>query len=384
MLELTVAFSLVAVFYAYAGYPLLLLLLRRVRPRQRALPAPASATVIIACRNEAASIERKLENTLQLRPPASDGNVQIIVASDASDDGTDALVQQFSERGVQLVRLAQRGGKEQAQAAALEHACGDFVLFTDAKTRLDADCLERLAGYFVDASIGAVSTEDRIEDAAVNGSGEGFYVRYEMWLRRLESDFDSVVGLSGSGFAIRRELCTGLRPDVPSDFALLLSVRRHGLRGVLAPDVFCYYKSVATAEQEFHRKVRTALRGIATLMSCREVLNPLRFGAFSWQVASHKLMRWLVPLFLVIATLGVPVLAVGSPFFAVALIVELVCYGLALLGFVVRSLRHKTAVKVPLFFIVVNAAIAVAWVRYLSGARQVTWNPSERPADLAS
>jgi hypothetical protein len=136
-----------------------------------------------------------------------------------------------------------------------------------------------------------------------------------MWLRALESEFRSVVGLSGSCFAVRRHLCHTMRADIPSDFSLLLEAQQRGLRGVSAPDVLCWYRAVKSEEEEFQRKVRTVLRGITALMVCSSVMDPRRYGSFAWQVASHKLMRWLVPWFMLIATFGSLILADDSLLF---------------------------------------------------------------------
>jgi hypothetical protein len=138
---------------------------------------------------------------------------------------------------------------------------------------LGVDAIERFAAYFEDPMVGAVSSVDKVISSSGQGSGEGMYVRYEMWLRALESRFLSLVGVSGSCFAVRREICADLRSDIPSDFALLLASRRRGLIGVNAPDVVATYESVADEKAEFGRKVRTVLRGLTTLFACYEVLT---------------------------------------------------------------------------------------------------------------
>ena len=378
--------GLIGSFYAYLGYPLVLWCLLRLkgeRPVVRASvgrPLP-QLSVIIAARNEEAGIAAKIEQTLALRygdRSAEDAGVQILIASDCSDARTDEIDRVYTERGVELSRPAERGGKERAQRHAVAQAKGDLVLFTDAKIRLNEDALTNFTRYFEDPSVGAVSSVDVVENSDEGASGEGFYVRYEMWLRRLESRFDSLVGLSGSCFGVTREIAEALREDVPSDFALLLEARRRGLRGVHGEDVVGHYKSVTSEQAEFSRKVRTVLRGMSTLFVCREVLNPAVYGAFAWQVASHKLCRWLVPWWLLGVAIGLTVLATTS-----------LCYGLLWLGMISflwlalkayrqPELQQQTLYKVPLFFLVVNAGIAVAWWRFLTGARTVAWDPSAK------
>ncbi|MCC6953158.1 MAG: glycosyltransferase, partial [Deltaproteobacteria bacterium] len=376
-------FGLFGSFYAYFGYPLVLRFLlsqgKRVTPPGATAGLPDGVSIVIAARNEERVIREKIRKTLELPIPAQlTRGVEIIVASDCSDDQTDAIVREFEGQGVRLVRSSERKGKEFAQAMAADRAKHDIVLFTDAKVSLDADLLEKLLPYFADPSVGAVSSVDRVEQVEGGGSGEGMYVRYEMWLRSLETAFDSVVGLSGSCFAVRRRLCLTMRSDIPSDFSLLLEARARGLRGVSAEDVICRYRAVKTEEEEFERKVRTVLRGMTALFVCREVMDPRAYGTFAWQVISHKLMRWLVPLFLVVSTLGSIALADESLFFLLVANGSLLFFGIAFLAYIKPSLRERSWAKVPLFFSVVNLAIAVAWIRYLSGRRATTWQPSAK------
>ena len=314
-----------------------------------------------------------------LGKPAAESGVQIIVASDASDDDTDEVVKEFATRGVELVRLPERKGKETAQRAAIEVARGDIIIFTDAKIRLRTDALSRYVAYFRDPQIGAVSSNDRLESTPGGGSGEGFYIRYEMWLRSLESQFQTLVGLSGSCFAVRRQVCRNIRTDIPSDFALLIETRRQGLRGVHAPDIVATYGAVASNQAEFERKVRTVLRGITTFFASAEVMNPFKFGSFSWQIVSHKLFRWLVPFFLLVAAAASLVLAVHSTFYALISLGLFGFFTLAAIGHVSPALQKLTVFRAPLFFVIVNAAIAVAWWKFLTGQRSVQWTPSARP-----
>ncbi len=394
-MQLLTILCLLFVFYAYVGYGLCLHGFRslglgkgkpKVSPPEQSAALPA-LSVIITVRNESAVIREKIEATLALsyRRVAlarwiadANSDVELIVASDASDDGTDDIVKSFAGKGVKLVSLPERGGKESAQKAAIESARGEILVFTDAKIELNDQALESFGRYFEDPSIGAVSSEDNVVSDSGTSSGEGLYVAYEMWLRDLESDFNSLVGLSGSCFAVRRSLCANLQTDIPSDFALLIETKRNKLRGVHAPDVIGSYKAVRSEREEFSRKVRTVLRGITTFMSRLEVLNPIRFGLFSWQIASHKLCRWLVPWFMVLGTLSCLIAAFSSTLFAILLLLLLGFYALALLGFYIQPLARIPFVKVPLFLCVSNAAILSAWIKYAQGERAVVWNPSAK------
>ncbi len=383
MLKTLVYFSYGSIAYAYFGYPLVLALLKRFGIGVRAtssVAAPKNATLIVTVRNEREVIEKKLQNSLPLKQhlEASGGKLQIIVASDASDDGTDDVVLQFKEAGVELVSLSERGGKEKAQAASLERAVGDVVIFTDAKIRLASDAAEKFLHYFSAPDVGAVSSIDRVEGEKGGESGEGFYVSYEMWLRRLESDFNSLVGLSGSCFAVRKAICAGWRTDVPSDFVAMLKARQAGLRGVHAEDIVGVYSTVKSPGEEFSRKVRTVLRGISALWACREILDFKRYGVFAWQVLSHKVMRWLVPWFFILAMVASVPLLGHAPLIAILFLLGMAGIVMAGVAYRKKEYRDQLLFKIPLFFFVSNLAVLIAGIKFLTGQRAVSWNPSAK------
>lgn len=377
MLSVITFLSFALIAYGYFGYPVILSFLPTRRRRDKSLSAPKSFSVIIAARNEEGVIAERIENVLNASVPP-DALVEYLVCSDASDDRTHEIVQSFASRGVRLVVSPERKGKEFAQALAVKASTSEILVFTDAKVKTESDILLKLSEHFRDPEVGGVSSIDKVEAPPGGGSGEGMYVQYEMWLRELESGFNSLVGLSGSCFAVRREAAQNLREDIPSDFALLIEIIKQKKIGVMAEDVVCTYRAVKTEEQEFARKVRTVLRGISTLFSAKEVLDFNKFGIFSWQIASHKLGRWLVPWFLIIGTLGAFKLSETSTWWAFVSLGLLVFYGLAAYAFLHKPAREQVIYKLPLFFLVTNAAILVAWVKFLKGGKSVVWNPSVR------
>jgi glycosyltransferase involved in cell wall biosynthesis len=335
--------SLLFVAYAYAGYPLLLRLLSLVRRRPvRRAPIQPRVSFIITAHNEARRLPEKLENTRRLVYPAD--RLEVLVASDCSSDETDAIAASRAAQGVRLVRAPERRGKENAQKHAVDAASGEILVFSDVGTLLDPHSLARLVANFADPTVGCVSSVDRLLDADGRLSGEGAYVRYEMRLRALESEVNSLVGLSGSLFAARRIVCTPWRTDLQSDFNTLLNSMRRGMRGVSDPGVRGYYRNLAVEKRELDRKIRTVVRGIAVLMNNLPLLNPGRTGLFAWQLFSHKLCRWLVPC--------VP--------------------------FVGRAPSLRGVWRLPFYFVTTNLAIALAWLRYSRGERFVVWQPSER------
>jgi glycosyltransferase involved in cell wall biosynthesis len=364
--------ALAWVVYAYVGYGVMLRVLAslRTKPVRRGDVYPR-VSVILAVHNGALTVRERLENILE--QSYAPERIEIIVADDGSDDGTDRIVrEQFAARGVRLVRLEQRGGKESAQKAALAATSGEVVVFTDVGTRFDRHGIEKIVRSFADPTVGAVSSEDRLLDSSgAAKAGEGGYVGYEMRLRRLESRVGSLVGLSGSFFAARREVCEGFSDRLASDFRTALRAVGLGLRAVNDHEAIGYYRDAGGETREFDRKVRTVVRGMTVLFSECRLLNPLRYGLFSWQLASHKLARWTVPLAMIVALGASAVLARGSEFFRVALAAQVASY---LVGFAVplgplRKLRY---------LVEVNLAILVAWSLYLRGDRIVTWTPTTR------
>ncbi len=289
-------------------------------------------------------------------------------------------VEGFADQGVILARSPQRLGKEAAQQRAIQSSDGDLIVFTDAGTTIGSEALERLLERFASPDIGAVSSVDRVVSEDGKVQGEGLYVRYEMLLRRLEGQFNTLVGLSGSFFAARRDVCRNWDTRVPSDFGTALNCATLGLRAVSDDGVIGYYRNLADPSREFARKLRTALRGMVGLLQRREVLNPLVYGWFSFQVMSHKVMRWGVPWFLASSALLAWVLATGSLFLTCAS--RWRCTLLFLLHRSCPACCQHCAVflwwGVATFFVEANIALLVAAIRVMRGQTMLSWEPSKR------
>lgn len=376
MLQFLFWLLLLLSIYSYFLYPLLLVLLVR---RDGAVAAageraPPSMTMIVTAFNEQGRIREKIENSLAIDYPG----LEIIVASDCSTDDTDRIVGEYAARGVRLVRAPERLGKENAQGWAIRAAAGEVVVFSDVATQIPADALRKLAVYFTDPKIGAVSSEDRFVSADGAVAGEGAYVRYEMWLRGQESALAGLVGLSGSFFAARREVCEQWDIHSPSDFNTALNCARLGLRAVTAADVLGFYKDLKDPAKEYQRKVRTVLRGITAIALHTDVLSFRRFGLFSLQVWSHKIMRWGVPWFLAGLFLVNWLLVGAGWFYALAMLAQLAFYGVAVAAHYRDDIREHPVARIVYFFVQVNIAIVDACCRFLAGKRMTTWQPSAR------
>ena len=376
-MEIIFVSSIFFIFFAYFGYPLSLFLLGLFRDKkvEKALFFPP-LTLIITVHNEEKRIEEKLDNTVALEYPRE--KLQTLVASDGSTDRTNEITRGYHERGVELIEILERKGKENAQKEAIKWANGDVIVFTDVATMLDPDGLKEIVSNFADPSVGCVSSEDKFLGKDGKPCGEGFYIQYEMWLRRLESNVNSLVGLSGSFFAVRKEVCQDFSEEMQSDFRMALNSMKLGFRGVTDPCTIGHYQDVADRKHEFDRKIRTVVRGLTVFFRYLEFLNVLKYGFFSYQYFCHKLLRWLVPVFLFAVFISNAILVPRSLLFFILFAAQLSFYGLAFLGWKRGGLSSKTLTKVPMYFLTANASISVAWWKYLRGHRVVMWAPSER------
>jgi cellulose synthase/poly-beta-1,6-N-acetylglucosamine synthase-like glycosyltransferase len=376
MLEIICWVSLFGAIYSYFIYPLILLALPKKQLNTKSGSPLPFVSLIITAHNEQRRIQSKLENTLAIDYPAQ--LLEILVASDGSIDDTNQIVQSFEAQGIKLVHVQERKGKENAQLAAIRAARGELIVFSDVATQIPPEALHNLVNVFTDPRVGALSSEDRFITDDGKVESEGVYVKYEMWLRNLESRVNSLIGLSGSFFAARREVCEEWDISVPSDFSTALNCVTKGYIAVSAPNVLGYYPNIKDDSKEYQRKLRTVIRGMAAVVKKPVVLNPFKLGFFAMEVISHKIMRWLVPWFMLLLLASTLTIYQGHAFFTILLISQIGFYAVALLGYLLPPLRNNTLFKLPFFFFQVNFAIADAGLRFLMGKRITMWEPSKR------
>jgi len=354
-------------------------LLGRLR---RAGPAPEhdgyepSVSIIIAAHNEETVIEDKIRNTLSLDYPAH--KLQVLVGSDGSTDRTENLARRH-EPAIMLVRSESQVGKTSILNLAVDQASGEILLFTDANVLLQPDAVRNLVRHFVDPRVGCAVGRVTYWNHAETGiaEGEGLYWRYELGLREAESKIGNLAMGSGPIMALRARLFAALDPDVQEDFVLPLRVVTLGCR--------CIYDHTAvsqerlyqsTSQDMFASKARIVCMDLRGLLRNRRLLNPCRYPLVSWALLSHKLLRWLVPYFL-IALFGVNLLLVHQPFYRFTLIAQVVCYALAGAGYLWQRTGRKPPliVGIPSSFCLVNAAAAVGVARFLMGNKSGRWTP---------
>lgn len=361
--------------YTLGGYAACLLVLglflRKTRTRQ---PIEPSVSILIAVRGAEEIIEKKIKNCLELDYPRE--RVEIVVACDGPSPATAAIVESFADPRIRTISVP-RLGKAYALKAALDNSSGEIIVFTDASIQLAVNGLRAIVSNFADANVGCVSSED--VTLSSDGSAEPLYISFDMMIRRLESRVKSLINASGSFFAARREICRNWNTEMSSDFLVPLRSIEAGLDVVLDREALGYVESVKVG-QEFIRKVRTIVHGLDVLFSCRQLLNPFKYGIVAWELASHKLFRWLLPFAFLTVLISNCLLWNAGALYRLALICQCIFYGAGLLALAVKPLQRLPPFKVAGFFLLGNVATLQAWRKFLQGERYVTWQPSNRGA----
>ena len=369
--------SVTTIIWVYAGYPLVLWFVARYL-RTKSVgrdDIKPWVTLIISAYNEEQVIRQKLKNSLALEYPHQ--LMDFVVVSDCSDDATDCIVAEFEPMGVRLMRMARRSGKTAGLNHAVTRAYGEIVIFSDANAMYHPKAVKHLVRNFADRTVGCVTGESRynVEEGSGSSESENLYWRYELALKKLESQIGSLVGGDGAIYAIRKDLFQPMKPSDLSDFVNPLQITAQGYRNVYEPYAVSYEKAGDTFEKEFRRKVRIVNRAWRGLWQVRTVLNVFRYGFFSVQVISHKLLRWLVGLFMILALLANAFLLVDSLFYLATGLLQVLFYALAAIGW---SLSKRASMPrlfyVPYYFCLINFAALRGVVDYfISENDYTTW-----------
>ncbi len=367
-----------SLFYIYLGYPLLLWFVRAikgVKPVQRA-PFEPQVTLIISAYNEAATIREKIENSLALQYPRD--KLEILVVSDASSDETDQIVSEYAQQGVTLVRMKERRGKTIGLNHAVSIAKGTLVIFSDANAFYDENVVHRLAENFADPTVGYVTGASLYVETKSSFVGwcEDLYWNYDLKIKALESALGSMVGADGALYAIRKTLYTPLQYNDINDFVNPLQIIALGFRGVFEPQAVCHEKTVSQFGEEYRRKVRIVSRSVRGMMRVSVLLNPFRFGFYTLQLISHKLLRWLTPFFIVGAGVGNIALWSQNLFYQIFGILQVCFYLFALTGWLLakKGMRSKIF-YLPYYFCLMNVASLHGIWKSVRGSAPATWEP---------
>ncbi|MDQ2841508.1 MAG: glycosyltransferase [Acidobacteriota bacterium] len=374
-----------ALFYAYLGYPLLLALLSLLRGRgasgERAGYAPA-VSLLIAAYNEEESIERKIRETLALRYPA--GKLEILVVSDGSCDRTDEIVRSFPDGRVRLLRVEGRRGKTNAQNQGVSLCRGEVIVFSDATATYHPESIERLVAPYADDRGGAVSGRYKYFDlasASPTGLGSIAFWNYENVIKTLQSRLGTLTGCSGCIYSVRKSCYVPLPDDACSDLVEPLNVVKGGHRVAFAPEALAYEETTASSAQEFRMRVRVATRGMRGILSVTDLLQPWRHPWTAFQLFSHKIMRWLVPVFLAILFLS-NLFLLSRMEYRVLAALQLAFYAFAVLSLVAPLHKRWKPLGLPLFFCTLNAAAAIGLWQVLRGNKFTTWETVRNAHEL--
>lgn len=344
--------------FTFIGYPVLLSLLVE---RQRPSPKPPSAlraelravTVVIVAYNEAARIGSKLENVLGSAYPTE--LLRVVVGSDASTDNTAEIVRGFAGRGVRLLEFQQRRGKAACLNDAMAVVDTDLVIMMDVRQRIAGDAIRRLVDELSDPKVGAVSGELVLEQGTTGFSrGIDSYWRYEKFIRESEARIDSAVGVTGAIYAVRKSLFEPLPAGTVLDDVLVpMRVVRQGYRVGFCGGAHAFDVPSEDPRAEQRRKIRTLTGNWQLLQMEPWLISPMR-NRIWWQYFSHKVLRLVAPLFLVLLLISSAVLAQSSSLFAAALIAQLAFYFLPMVGAVLRPGRIKSILVAPMAFLFLN------------------------------
>ncbi|MBC7878297.1 MAG: glycosyltransferase family 2 protein [Anaerolineales bacterium] len=373
------------ILYCYIGFPLLLAIRSLFIPRTKIKKQPAffpKISVIIAAYNEVDSITKKIENVLESDYPHD--QLEIIVASDGSTDGTNNLVANFTVPQVRLLSLP-RAGKNSAINEAVKTAEGEILIFTDADSLLTPDSLKHIISAFSDPHIGGVAGDYRYASQNIKQEGERAYWNYDRLLKRLQSINGNVSGAAGSLYAIRRSLFKPVPKAVTDDFFSAMQVvsSRHQL--VFEPRAIAYGHIASSQHVEFRRKVRIITRGLHGVWLMRHLLNPFSYGFFAIQLFTHKLLRRLMAIPLILLAISAPMLWNAGWLYQVATIFQVVFHGIALSGFVLQNtnIGQTKFFNMPYHFDLIYYASLIALFNTLRGNQYTTWGP-ERITEASS
>jgi len=368
-------FSTLLILYIYIGYPVLLRFLPKKSLASTSTTYQPKVTVLIPAFNEEKAIEGTVLNKLTQSYPAE--LIEVIVISDESEDGTDEIVNKISAEDARasLIRQSPRQGKTAGLNLAMQQASGDIVIFSDANSHYENHAIQQLVTCFSDSQVGYATGKMVYvnSDGSLVGDGCSAYMKYENHMRALETQVGSVVGVDGGIDAIRKELYHPMNADQLPDFVLPLKVVTQGKRVIYCESALLNEESLSNPQSEFRMRVRVSLRAYWAMKDMKHLLNPFEYGLFSLQLTSHKLLRYIafIPLLLAFISNG---FITHNAFYSLTFFVQILFYGCA--AFV--SLNDGTKNRwlgLANYFCLINLASAMAFIKFIKGEKIVLWKP---------
>lgn len=369
--------SICMVFYVYVGYPLIIVFIGSVLRRNvRKSDFEPVVTIIISAYNEEDNIAQTLENKLRQVYPKD--KLEVIVVSDGSNDRTDSIVKNFSDQGVRLFRQEPRAGKTAAINKAVAEAAGEILVFSDANSLYSDDALRRIVRNFADPEVGYVTGKMIYTNPNGDTIGDGCttYMRYENCLRVTETKTGSIVGVDGGIDAVRKSLYRTMAPEQLPDFVLPLTVVEQGFRVVYEPHALLKEPALQNTGDEYRMRVRVALRSFWALKDKRNMLSFKRHKLYTWQLWSHKVLRYLCFIFMIVAWVSNLLLLPAGNLYRLAFALQSGAYAGVLLSPFIEKMGYKIRILYLFrYFVLLNVAAAHAFIKFLQGRKVVMWSP---------
>lgn len=369
------------IVYPYIIYPIVLWVLTKLSIKAEPQYIESSVekvSFLICVYNGENHIQDKLDNIVSLDGFSDD--YDIFIVSDGSTDRTNEIVSTYKHKSVKLVKTSGRIGKANAENYALKNIDNGIVIFSDISTLFKHDALHYLLDEFKDPRVGCVSTSDIIVSKFGDNEGEheGAYVKYEMLLRKFESKLGILAGASGSGYACRKELAIQIPGHFTRDLHVPLYAKMMGKNTVSSDNAKCYIVAQSDEVGEYYRKIRTFTGGIDTLLSMKTILNPFKYGLFTWSLISHKLLRWSGGIFMFLFYLVTCVYLNESILYIGLFVLQSIFYLYSYWRFINNKRSNITIINLIYFFVITNVAALVAWKNHIVGTSFVTWKPTDR------
>jgi len=379
--------ALSIVFYAFIGYGILLYLLvliqRAVYPTKKneTIFFEPAVTLVIPCFNEADILEAKIANCKLLDYPIN--KLTIVFIIDGSTDGSHMILSHWPE--IKVLYQQGRAGKTAAENRAMKFVQSEYVIFSDANTMLNTGAVKNIVKHFANNKVGCVSGEKKIISGkadSASGTGEGIYWKYESLLKRLDSELNSAVGAAGELVAFRVSLYQDLPEDtLLDDFMQSMQMAAGGYKIVYEPQAFAVETASINVAEELKRKVRICAGGWQAINRLYGKLRFQKTPLLFFQYISHRVLRWAVTPFLLIAIfiLNIPLLTAGQQFYGYLMAAQIVFYLAAITGFILKNKKFTfKPVFVPYYFCVMNYAALAGLKKYVSGNQKVTWDKAKR------
>lgn len=388
-MEILFWLSLFVIFYTFFGYGILLYLLVKIKRIFRKpylfntnAPLP-SVTLLIAAFNEEDIIEEKIQNCAELDYPKD--KIQVIFVTDGSSDGTAAAVGKHPF--VTLLHEDKREGKMAAIKRSIPFVEGEIIVFTDANTYLNPEAIKELVKHYQNPKVGAVAGEKRIKvdhKADASSAGEGFYWKYESYLKKWDYELYSNVGAAGELFSIKTNLYQPVESNaIIDDHMIAMRIAEKGYLIAYEANAYAMESASANTKEELKRKIRIAAGGIQSLFWLKKSANPFHNPILTFQYISHRVLRWTVTPWLMILVLFLNIaIAITKPdlvLYQGILLLQILFYIAALLGNIMESRSIKIKILfIPFYFCMMNYATILGTFRYFKGQQSAAWEKSKR------